>query len=236
MHRGSALHLLCITSRRKGPSCAFCERDFQSKKKKEQHELFECDYRMGTTRDVLEVESSAEFSKTTGISKEESGSIFLEAGLKILKEAEAILETGSEVFEVRSKVPEVAEAESRTNGSTLLEEMNGDSEGEGVVIVSDESLNDENGCDWRSERFCDICYDFFSSKKALKEHMKVHEECSQCKLCSLQLHSKNSLLKHLKLRHTAFLNYVCVPCDEKFQSSEAFDEHLSKHFESRKIV
>lgn len=72
---------------------------------------------------------------------------------------------------------------------------------------------------------CDICNEFFKTKKMLNLHLKIHnpKKESECPECGKKL-NQSSLVMHRKI-HENNPKFACTVCDKKFVQKVNFIQH-----------
>jgi transposase-like protein len=81
----------------------------------------------------------------------------------------------------------------------------------------------------KSARFqCTFCRKSFSEKWYLKTHENTHRGIYpyNCPVCSKGLLTTQHLRLHLKKHQAETGSYLCMKCNNQFQSSEALEEHI----------
>ncbi|XP_045456394.1 zinc finger and BTB domain-containing protein 41-like [Melitaea cinxia] len=77
---------------------------------------------------------------------------------------------------------------------------------------------------------CEICEQYCPSKVSLRGHMKSHSTRYKCKLCGLIRLSRQHILEHYSLEHTASAAlYRCPKCPHTTNKRTAMQRHVRLH-------
>lgn len=77
---------------------------------------------------------------------------------------------------------------------------------------------------------CRKCFKTFSTFENLTNHLKLHTEDLQCKLCSRIFINKTKLNAHTKLKHLPKTDPIpCTLCDVKLTSAYHLKQHMEAH-------
>ncbi|XP_056302458.1 zinc finger protein 345 [Danio aesculapii] len=78
---------------------------------------------------------------------------------------------------------------------------------------------------------CEICGEFYSCERYLKNHQKSHIEKTyefSCEICEKRFSARKHLQAHM-LVHTREKRYTCDVCDKKFATSGNLNRHKAGH-------
>ena len=85
-----------------------------------------------------------------------------------------------------------------------------------------------------SQFSCQVCNRSYLSKKALNQHMKVHDDskASKCDVCLKNFPNKSELKMHYRT-HTGEKPFACQICDRNFANKSHLVQHQATHNDVR---
>ena len=173
----------------------------------------------------------------------------IERNIEKLREEHEVLTSNIQEFQKGDKkgnnpVGESEEIKHLIGRIKRLKDCNGKPQvPKGKISVGIKSVEDQEGVknktltgNHQREFSCDHCRYSISSKKELKEHVKMcHPKDIRCKLCDTAFEENHMLEYHLQNVHNEKKSFKCNDCERTFVLQWRLDKHVKMH-SPKKVV